>query len=207
MNQNGLENSEPLHFICKMQDKTIPELGFLLHEVELKYGKRIATSTDFDALSLSILEATKNVISSSTLKRLWGYVSLNPMPRTTTLDILARYLGSENFHAYCEELSKRDIMESGFFKSKALAVSDLKEGDKVRIGWAPNRLVSLNYLGNFCFEVEESINSKLEKGDRFELSNIMIGYPLYISRVLRNGEYTPSYIAGKSSGINSLKVN
>ena len=35
---------------------------------------------------------------------------------------------------------------------------------------------------------------------------IIKGFPLYISRILRNGEYTPAYIAGRQGGLNYLKV-
>ena len=31
-------------------------------------------------------------------------------------------------------------------------------------------------------------------------------YPLVISRIMRDGEYTPSYIAGQQGGINYVKV-
>lgn len=207
MNYYELEKKFSFHFFCIMVEKSIPELGFLLHEVEVKYGRRISTSTDFDALSASIQEVTKDSVSSSTLKRLWGYVTLAPLPRTATLDILSRYLGFSSFRDFCDDLVRRDIIESNFFETKCVAVSDLHAGDKVQIGWAPNRLVTLNYLGDFTFEVEESINSKLQQGDRFELSDIILGYPLCISRILRGGEYTPSFIAGRGNGINFLKVN
>ena len=186
--------------------RNTPEISYLLKEVELKYGSRITTSTDFEHLSMAIFESTHSTISASTLKRLWGYVSMNPMPRSATLDILAKYLGFRDFCTFCEDLVRRNVVESGFFASKYLAVSDLETGKCVQIGWAPNRLVTMSYLGSFEFEVIESINSKLEEGDRFELSSVMVGYPLYIPRILRNGVYTPSFIAGKDVGITTLKV-
>lgn len=189
-----------------MFDRNTPEISYLLKEVENKYGSRVATSADFDHLSNAILESTHNMISASTLKRLWGYVSLSPMPRSATLDILTQYLGFKDFRTFCDDLIKRNIVESGFFSSKYLAVSDLIPGQSVQIGWAPNRMVMLSYLGNFEFEVVESVNSKLEQGDRFELSSIMVGYPLYIPRIMRNGNFTPSYIAGRNTGITSLVV-
>ena len=76
--------------------KEIPELNALLSEVERKYGRRIATSTDFEALSVVIEHEINEMISASTLKRLWGYVSSNPSPRVSTLDILSRYVGSRS---------------------------------------------------------------------------------------------------------------
>lgn len=184
----------------------MPELAYLLDEVEQKYGRRIATTTDFESLSVVIEHQIGEMLSSSTLKRLWGYVSLNPTPRIATLDILSRYIGHKNFKAFCESLKESKAFVSTFFTSKYQTVSELTPGVMVTIGWAPNRVVNLNYIGEFQFEVLSSENSQLLPGDRFELSEIIIGYPLYISRILRNGEYTPSYVAGRQRGISLMKV-
>lgn len=185
----------------------IPELSFLLSMVEQKYGRKVSTTTDFESLSVVIEHETNDYISSSTLKRMWGYVSLNPTPRRSTLDILARFVGKRDFSTFCEDLKQRPDFESSFFTTKHISVADLNEGSSVTIGWAPNRLVIMKYLGNFSFEVISSKNSKLEAGDRFELSNLMMGYPLYISRILRSGAYTPSYVAGRLEGLNLIEVD
>jgi hypothetical protein len=189
-----------------MSNNYIPELAYLLSEVEKKYGRKIATSTDFEALSVIIEHQTREHLSSSTLKRLWGYVTLNPTPRISTLDILSRYIGHQNFKAFCQSLTDSKAFSSTFFTARYLAVSELPIMSKVIVGWAPNRIVEMRYLGEITFEVEKSIHSKLKEGDRFELSDIILGYPMFISRILRNGEYTPSYIAGRNEGINLLKV-
>ncbi len=190
-----------------MSHKNIPELSFLLSEVEKKYGRRVATSTDFESLSVVIEMDTGELISSSTLKRLWGYVSLNPTPRIATLDVLARFTGKRNFKDFCEGLKESQAFVSTFFSSRCLDIAALQTGQKVTIGWAPNRIVELDYLGDFHFEVLNSENSQLQPGDRFELSNVILEYPLVISKILRNGEYTPSYIAGQQGGINLMKVD
>ena len=184
----------------------MPELAYLLEEVEKKYGRRIATTTDFESLSVVIEHQIGELLSSSTLKRLWGYVSLNPTPRVATLDILSRFVGQKNFKAFCESLKDSKAFVSTFFTARYQTVAELTPGVTVTVGWAPNRLVRLNYLGDFQFEVVSSENSQLLQGDRFELSEIIVGYPLYISRILRDGEYTPSYVAGQQGGINLLKV-
>lgn len=189
-----------------MAKKNIPELAYLLTEVEKKYGKRIATTTDFEQLSESIQKQIGDMISSSTLKRLWGYVSLNPTPRIGTLDLLSKYIGYSDFKAFCDGLRETKAFSSTFFSSKYQTVAELQPGAKVTLGWAPNRLITLDYLGNFLFEVKISENSQLKPGDRFELSEIIVGLPLYISRVFRDGQYTPSYVAGQLDGINLLKV-
>ncbi len=187
-------------------DRNMPELAYLLTEVEKKYGRRIATTTDFESLSVVIEHQIGELISSSTLKRLWGYVSLNPTPRVATLDGLSRFIGHRDFKAFCNYLKDSQVYASNFFTSRCQTVAELKPETVVQIGWAPNRLVKMLYLGNYQFEVISSENSQLMVGDRFELSEIIVGYPLFISRILRDGAYTPSYVAGQIDGINLLKV-
>lgn len=187
--------------------RQIPEVSYLLSEVEAKYGRRISTSADFESLSVVIEHSIGDLISSSTLKRLWGYVTLNPTPRIATLDVLARYVGYKNFRSFCESLKDSKAFVSDFFNADYLSVDDLKSGDLVTIGWMPNRKVVMKYNGSRTLEVVESHNSKLSEGDSFELNEIIIGYPMVISRILRNGEYTSSYIAGQQGGISYMKVN
>lgn len=185
--------------------RDMPELAYLLTEVEKKYGRRIATTTDFESLSVVIEHQIGELVSSSTLKRLWGYVSLNPTPRISTLDVLSRYIGYKDFKQFCEKLKESKSYDSNFFTAQCLIVADIPQGTHVTIGWLPDRLVTLHYLGGFNFEVVASENSQLKVGDRFELTEIIAGYPLYISRVLRDGEYTPPFVAGRQGGINILK--
>ena len=84
---------EPKLFIfVRVIQKDMPELAYLLEEVEKKYGRRIATTTDFEALSVVIEHQAGEMLYSSTLKRLRGYVSLSPTPRVATLDILSRFV-------------------------------------------------------------------------------------------------------------------
>ena len=198
--------NDKFHTFVGQIDRNMPELAYLLTEVEKKYGRRIATTTDFESLSVVIEHQIGELISSSTLKRLWGYVSLNPTPRVATLDVLSRFIGHRDFKAFCNYLKDSQVYASNFFTSRCQTVAELQPETIVQVGWAPNRLVRMLYLGNYQFEVISSENSQLMVGDRFELSEIIVGYPLFISRILRNGAYTPSYVAGQIDGINLLKV-
>lgn len=191
----------------KMEKKIIPELNCLLSDVEKTYGRRLSTTTDFEALSVVIEHETGELLSTSTLKRLWGYVSGVQTPRKSTLDILCRFVGKRDFGAYCSALQADKTLSSRFFTSKTIESSSLCVGDFLLIGWAPDRLVSLEYLGNCSFVVRESINSKLLTGDRFDVGSFMLGFPLYIPALYREGEPQPvSYIAGSVSGLNRLDI-
>ena len=188
------------------QRKEIPELQYLLELVEKQYGRKLSTTTDFESLSVIIEKATGDLLSSSTLKRLYGYVSLNTVPRKTTLDILSRFIGNRDYETFRISLSNDPQFSSRFFSAKTVTTSELKAGDRLRIGWPANRIVTLYYLGDDLFEVETSVNASLVKGDRFRQVSFMKGYPLYLSRILRNGDYTPAYVAGMNSGLNLLEV-
>lgn len=188
------------------QRKEIPELQYLLELVEKQYGRKLSTTTDFESLSVIIEKATGDLLSSSTLKRLYGYVSLNTVPRKTTLDILSRFIGNRDYETFRISLSNDPQFSSRFFSAKTVTTSELKAGDRLRIGWPTNRIVTLNYLGNDLFEVETSVNASLVKGDRFRQVSFMKGYPLYLSRILRDGDYTPAYVAGMNSGLNLIEV-
>lgn len=188
------------------QRKEIPELQYLLELVEKQYGRKLSTTTDFESLSVIIEKTTGELLSSSTLKRLYGYVSLNTVPRKTTLDILSRFIGNRDYETFRISLSNDPQFSSRFFSAKTVTTSELKAGDRLRIGWPANRIVTLNYLGNDLFEVETSVNASLVKGDRFRQVSFMKGYPLYLSRILRDGEYTPAYVAGMNNGLNLLEV-
>ena len=188
------------------QRKEIPELQYLLELVEKQYGRKLSTTTDFESLSVIIEKTTGELLSSSTLKRLYGYVSLNTVPRKTTLDILSRFIGNRDYETFRISLSNDPQFSSRFFSAKTVTTSELKAGDRLRIGWPANRIVTLNYLGDDFFEVETSVNASLVKGDRFRQVSFMKGYPLYLSRILRDGDYTPAYVAGMNSGLNLIEI-
>ena len=188
------------------QRKEIPELQYLLELVEKQYGRKLSTTTDFESLSVIIEKATGDLLSSSTLKRLYGYVSLNTIPRKTTLDILSRFIGNRDYETFRISLSNDPQFSSRFFSAKTVTTSELKAGDRLRIGWPANRIVTLNYLGDDLFEVETSVNASLVKGDRFRQVSFMKGYPLYLSRILRDGDYTPAYVTGMNSGLNLIEI-
>ncbi|MGN0188584.1 MAG: hypothetical protein ACI395_03630 [Candidatus Cryptobacteroides sp.] len=184
----------------------IPELNYLLQLVERQYGRKLSSTTDFESLSVIIEKETGELLSSSTLKRLYGYVTLKPVPRKATLDILSKFVGKHNYEDFCTDLKENPVFNSTFFSSKIVYSSELEVSQHLRIGWMPDRVILLKYLGDMLYEVIESYNSKLLRGDRFEQVSFMMGYPLYISRILRDGEYTPAYLAGMNGGLNLLEI-
>ena len=70
-----------------------PEIQALLRAVEETFGRSVASTSHFTALSYTIESVTGNYMSDSTLKRLWNYVPSAAAPRISTLDILSQYAG------------------------------------------------------------------------------------------------------------------
>lgn len=53
--------------------------------------------------------------------------------------------------------------------------------------------------------VLKSENAKLQADDRFRATQFLLGYPLFIDHIDRVGGPTPSYVAGKTGGLNRLE--
>ena len=138
-----------------MSTNIIPELNWLLELVKKEYGRYISTTTDFESLSVIIEKKTGELLSSSTLKRLYGYVSLRPIPRKSTLDILARYVGWKSYDNFLEDLRMNPQFNYSYFSTKIIHSSDLNIGQRLKIGWAPDRIIVIEYMGDKAFQVIE----------------------------------------------------
>lgn len=157
--------------------------------------------TSFSALSSDIYARLNERISESTLKRLWGYVSMNPKPRLSTLDILSRYAGRQDFKELSEEL--RD--SSDFFTSTKVRCRDLEEGCILTVGWHPERRVRLLHHKGTEFEVLDGGSSKLCEGDLVCIQEFIVGQPLYVSNIRRGEMVFECYVAGKRMGISFVE--
>ena len=80
--------------------------------VERKAGRKMQTNKDFDCLSDSVYDQTHAKISTTTLKRIWGYLSEGVTPRRYTLDQLARFIGYDDFDAFSASLETDKTPES-----------------------------------------------------------------------------------------------
>ena len=182
----------------------IPELQALIVAVEKKFGEPIRTTAAFERLSSALEADLKEGLGASTLKRIWGYVPDGTTPRLSTLDILSRYAGYGNFKAFRRETLRGD--SSDFITGRTCITSDeLAPGDRLALEWLPDRRLTLLYKGDAIFEVAESANTKLRRGDIIECSCFLKGWPMLVPYVLRNGEKMPPYIAGKPNGLTLLE--
>lgn len=182
-----------------------PEIEQLLRSVERQYGNVLSTTTDFEVFSLHLKRTNGKELSASTLKRLWGYVSDDHQPRTSTLNILSQYAGHNTFQDFTVWLKKHMPDNSEYLDMQQIISPQLSLGDRIRIGWSPDRLLLLSYLGNNTFEVLEAENSKIHIGDQFAVGCFIQGQPLLIPFIVRNGQHTPPFLAGREGGLTILK--
>lgn len=183
-----------------------PEIEELKLLIEQKYGKTLGTTTDFEEFSVHLSHDTGQNVSASTLKRLWGYVNDSHKPRMFTLDILAQYLGHANYYAFVSWLKTSTRYNSSFFNAKQLISNELDAGTEVEIGWSPNRLVRLRYVGESRYEVVLSQNSKLVPGDSFVTGCFIKEQPFYLPYIERPDGRTAPFVAGRNGGLTIINV-
>lgn len=183
-----------------------PEIEELKVLVERKFGRVLCTTTDFEEFSLHLSRKCGMRLSASTLKRLWGYVGDSHVPRVCTLDVLSRYIGYEGFYPFKSWLKTSVRYNSSFFDAKQLTSSELEPGMNVEIGWSPNRLICLHYLGDSMYEVIRSVNSKLMEGDRFMTGCFIKEQPLLLPFIERGGRRTQPFVAGRNGGLTIINV-
>lgn len=87
-----------------------------------------------------------------------------------------------------------------------LVSSELSLDDEVTIGWSPNRMLRLRYLGESTYEVTTSENSKLQQGDRFVTGCFIKEQPLFLPYIERDGERTASFVAGRNGGLTIIQA-
>lgn len=170
-------------------------------KIEKTLGREMKTPRDFDFLAARIYTLTKTHISSTTLKRMWGYLEKeqNHKPQLFTLNILARTAGYKDWESF--EKSSEEKCDSDFISNECLKASSLIVGDTIRLTWKPNRTVIIRYEGIDMFTVTESMNSKLSVGDSFHVSYFINGEPLQLFCLVHEGGQPTNYVCGRNGGI------
>ena len=171
-------------------------------EIERVFGQPLKYPADCQRLALSVRDTLNETIGVTTLKRLFGFVSDVIEPRRSTLDILAKYCGFDDY----EEMKKAvsGAGDSDFEKEPDIKASSLLKDSIVGFQYLPDRKVKLRYLGESEFEVLLSENSSLKEGDVITVSSFLENSPLIVSKVMRDSSDLGRYTAGKASGIFSL---
>jgi hypothetical protein len=171
--------------------------------IEKKFGKPIRYSKDCESLAITISSESSEPVSATTIKRMFGFVNATVEPRDFTLDVIAKYLGENSWKELIGSINNTNFSE--LFAIDEINVDELNNGEIIEFAYKPDRVLTLEYEGNFIFQIKKSQNSKLKEGDKANITHFVVGYPLIISQLWRKGKPLGQYIAGKTSGITHLK--
>ena len=171
-------------------------------DIEKAVGKELRTPKDYDMLRMRIYERLHVMISTTTLKRIWGYLNEEVMTRKGSLDILAQFIGYKDFDDYTVNAKSCSEAQSSPVMSRRLNVpEELKAGDRLPILWHPDRQCEVVYLGNLMFRVLSSCNTRLQPNNTFQCSLLIEGEPLYLDQLIQDCHPPVAYVCGKRSGI------
>lgn len=159
---------------------------------EKRYGTTPDSPADFAELSLHIKLATGKDISSDTLSRLWGYKKGYQRVRGSVVEIL-------NTYGHADE-------ESGFVYQSAIKADTLQPGQRVRIAWLPDRICTIEYLGDYRWRVAEVQNSKLQAGDTFSCRVIAKGQAMVVDNLTTAQSHYDGYVIGGKNGITVIEI-
>ena len=162
------------------------------------FGQTLDAPTDYERLSVDIQHKTGELISASTLKRLFGYLDEGVSPRRFTLDVLSRFMGYKDYAGF---LAGSGEAQSGIVAGERLSAVDLPTGRMLRLTWPPDRMCTVRHLGGCRFEVVTAENTKLCVGDTFSCSLFVRHEPLYLDNLVHCGGIPAAYVAGKRDGI------
>lgn len=174
-------------------------LQLLIWKVEQRLGRSLDTPKDFEHLIAQLPH--QDILSMSTLKRVWNYVPSQHVPRENTLSILARFVGCADWDDFCKQ---HDAESDSVFLTHVVKTTDLKEGDEVLLEWMPNRSCRVKKTDDGTFMVIEAQNCKLQKDDVFYTEWMGEGMPLCASNVRREGIVLSDYIAGRKQGLKKV---
>ena len=179
----------------------------ILKRIRAKVGLEMTRSADFDVLSQSIKDTTNENLGVNTLKRLFGFKTGKVVPRLSTMDIIAQYLGSSDYETLIKELGE-DADISLFTPVDCIEVQELAKGSQIQISYDPNRVFFLTYFGDFQFIVNDVKGSRnIRKGDLLTITQFAVGHRFIVPRVIRDGVDLGSYESAKFKGLKSVELN
>lgn len=169
-----------------------------------KVGYDISTPHGAERLQKDIESQTGERLSVNTIKRLSGLLPYEGSQRGSTLDIFARYLGyadAKELLAFMEGNASDFRLPPNF-----IDLSSLPAGAKVVLEWTPGRRITMRHIDGASYSVEESVNSKLWKGDVLETGVVAKGIPFVVRNVAREGGNLGPYTAAQENGLTKIEI-
>lgn len=177
---------------------------YILNMLSQRAGVEVQSAAGASVLRNDIEASTKKYVALNTVKRLLGIIDYRFVPRLSTLDIFAEYLGFDSWNllqAYADERISVFGAENPFIE-----LANVSENTIIEIEWLPDRKISIRRISGGHFIVETAENSKLNKGDILCLTQIAPGFPLIVKSVERNSRNLGPYYAAHERGIKSVTL-
>ena len=198
-------------------DSNIPQIATLRKAIEGSIGFPLSVHGDFLKLSLLIGREIGEHISESTLERVWGYSTRHyDTVSVRTLNVLCRFIGKGSWKEFSDELKGVLSGDSELFASTAVFSSDLNVGARLKLGWLPDRICIIRYLGDNRFIAEETLNATIQPGDTFSCMQFQKGLSVCMDNFIRACDASAAagassheslrYIVGQHSGLTLLEV-
>ena len=187
-------------------ENNIPQIVALRKSVEMRFGKQLTVHNDFLLLVADIEKCLHEHISETTLESVWNYstrgyntVSLR------TLNVLSKYCADCEWLKFCDMLNGD---ESTLFNVESVYSADLTPGQCLRIGWLPNRLCIIKYLGDNRFVAEKCENATMKEGASFSCLQFTLGKEAILTDFKQNDSDAPgsSYAIGIKNGLTTLQL-
>lgn len=190
----------------KKQPATESEISLLKTKVEQVLSKKMRFPSDFDFLSGVIWDRTHESVSSSTLKRIWGYVGKSIDARESTLDIISRFLNYKNWDDFVSRANSPLSCQSGLTYAPTIRTQDLQVSQKIELQWAPDRRCVIEYMGGSRYKVLISENTSLQVDDTFCCGVFVLHEAALLDRFVSNFSEPVNYIIGSQSGLSQLRL-
>lgn len=181
-----------------------PQIFAMRLSVEERFGKPLVVHADFLDLVSAIEQDQRQHISESTLERVWGYSTRGyDTVSLRTLDVLSMYGAGCSWRLFCEALAADCF--SSLFDIESITTSELSVGDCLRIGWLPDRVCEVRYLGDNRFVAEHCENSKMVRGDSFSCLQFSLGKECLLSDFRHaDSPLSQTYVIGQKHGLTTL---
>lgn len=183
-----------------------PQICALKAAVEERFDHPIESRTDFTLLAADIELVTREHLAENTLRRLWGRLKGYNTVYIRTLDVLCQYAGYKHWQEFCDALNAGEGKESQVVSGEmSINVEDLTPGDRIRIGWLPDRMCTIEFVGGVTFRAVQTQNATLQVGDTFECRMLLKNYPLFVDNLVHGGEHCQRYSIGINNGLTHLE--
>lgn len=169
-----------------------------------KSGLNFDKVKDYDVLCDRICLSTNRSIGVNTIKRLMGYLDDTRKTNVYTLNTIALYLGCKTWEELCGTIR---IDSDWNYIDETIYIDELPINSEITIKYL-NRVVKFKvvvFKGKSMLQVQDSLNSSLQKGDILDIKHIREGQALEAKVVYRGDRLGNYKTNGEISHIETIR--